>query len=145
MKIIFILVALAVSLTLPSCCEAGDWKFYVLGVDLDRIKEGGWSIVALGAVSSLISHRLGHMGYERIASDDTRGYGRAGFALQSAVGLALTSFKATRHTSFTRGWVGWTDLQLALEWDGDDFNYDGHRDYNFFCTVAVYNTLRTSF
>ena len=151
MKRLLMVVALLV-LILPVTASGGDWKIYILGVDLDRIKEGGWPIVALGAVSSLISHRLGHTGYERLDSDETRGYGRAGFIVQSIVGLALTSFKSTRKSSFTKGWIGWTDLQLALyhQWHKDwgdfgtieDQGGNRKRDYNAFCLIAVYNTFQ---
>lgn len=125
------------------------WKFFILGVDVEHIQEGSWAMVAAGAGSSLISHSVGHLIYS--GPKESVGYGRAGFALQSIIGLALTGFKATRESSFTKGWVIGTDLKLALyhQWHKDwgdfgtieDQGGNRKRDYNAFCAIAVYNTL----
>lgn len=142
---------------------ASDWKVYIMGIDLDIIKQKDWSMMILGATSSMASHTIGHMAYldlidhdylsdpEGLTPDENRRYGRAGFALQSIIGLALTGFKATRESSFTKGWVIGTDLKLALyhQWHKDwgDFSTieanggNMARDYNAFCAIAVYNTL----
>lgn len=133
-----------------------------MGVDLDIIKQKDWSMMILGATSSMASHTLGHMAYldlidhdylkdpEGLTPGEYRRYGRAGFALQSIIGLALTGFKATQDSSFTKGWVIGTDLKLALyhQWHKDwgdfstieDSGGNMARDYNAFGVVAVYNT-----
>ena len=137
-KCIFCILIILIPMLFPITASAGDWKFYIFGVDLDLIKERDWAMVLLGATSSILTHRAGHAGYlslrgkhyeivkerfhtpagyithEALNLDESRRYARAGFALQSIIGLGLTGFKATRKSSFTKGFVVATGLELAL-------------------------------
>ena len=169
-----ILVAFIILFSTPA--SASGWKVYIMGVDLDLIKERDWAMIGLGVGSSLLAHKIGHIGYlslsnkhfsvkgdrvfyssryiyhEKLAPEESRRYARAGFAFQSLIGLALTGFKATRESNFTKGFILMTDLELALyhqyhkDWgDFSTIETNGGnmaRDYNAFCAIAIYNTAR---
>jgi hypothetical protein len=125
-----------------------DWEFYFFGVNFKAFKESNWLMVTAGAVTSLLTHELGHALYLESQGKDWnflpsssglaittdnyltdkqyRNFGRSGFALQAGIGAILTSFDSTKHLDFTKGWVSMNVAQLYTyeqrkHDDGDDF------------------------
>lgn len=173
MKKLLLTLAIAIFLIAPVTASASDWKFYIMGVDLDLIKDKNWAKFTLGAVASITTHVAGHyiaagltdanmhqQGLREVVTDaqsltdsDHRWIARSGFALQSLVNTALTSFKATRKLKFTQGYTLMTLAEIStysMRWsDEGDFNYlrdnggNKGRELNAFCLIAAYNTFRT--
>lgn len=148
---------------------------YFLGMKVDSLRDYNWLQLTAGAVSSVLAHELGHALYlERSGKDwelrtsssglaiythddlsdgNCKNLGRAGFALQTAIGTLLTSFEKTRKSDFTKGWVGINSVQLYTynfrsHNDGDDFNMiergGGNPvfDQNIFAMLSIYNISR---
>lgn len=148
---------------------------YFLGMKVDSLRDYNWLQLTAGAVSSVLAHELGHALYlERSGKDwelrtsssglaiythddlsdgNCKNLGRAGFALQTAIGALLTSFEKTRKSDFTKGWVGINSVQLYTynfrsHNDGDDFNMiergGGNPvfDQNIFAMLSIYNISR---
>lgn len=141
---------IAVAILLQPCVSAAqsDWEFYFFGVNLKAFKDSNWLMVATGAVTSLLTHELGHALYLESQGQDWnlvpsssglaihtdnyltdkqyRNLGRSGFALQTGIGTILTSFESTKHLDFTKGWVSvnvaqfYTYEQRSHD-NGDDF------------------------
>ena len=166
MKTVLVILILFVH----SRASAGDYKFYFFGVDLDYLKERNFASVALGAVTSVAVHIAGHHAYAQIndiavhqrgskeyisgdtSESDKRGFALAGFAGQHLIGLLLTSFEATRHSDFTRGYVAVAALEtlsypLRHRNDGD-FNTSerngGNKnlEYGIFSLISLHNVFR---
>jgi hypothetical protein len=131
--------------------------------------------VAAGAVASILTHELGHAMYlelaskdwdlkvsssglaittpDRLSADESRGFGMAGFVLQTAISTLLTSFEKTRNSDYTRGWVGVNTIQLfsyrgRAHVDGDDFRMiergggDAEQYHSVFTMISAYNFRR---
>lgn len=130
--------------TQPSLARAG-FQFYFWGVNIKSFQNSNWLNVAAGAAASICVHELGHAlyletigksydfqtslqsGFSVHTNDDLtdtqwRNFGRAGFALQTLVGTGLTLFDKTRHSDFTKGWVGINALEV--------FSYQGRHNDN---------------
>ena len=166
-------VAVAAALIFPAGsaqAQVKGWDFYFFGVNAKMIKEADYRLVALGAVTSLAVHMAGHYAYAWANGMDVRQDGlcemisltenspkqirefmQAGFVLQHAVGLALTTIPATRQTDFTRGYVAfaWTETATypLRNGKGDLYysdKYGGNRDWEYaaFMAIATHNVLR---
>jgi hypothetical protein len=162
-------------LLLPGTCFAGGWPagwdFYFFGINTKMIKESDYKMVALGAVTSLAVHTAGHYlyaaaadmhvrqdGFKEIVSlsdnstKEIREFAQAGFILQHAIGVALTTIPATRQTDFTKGYVAFAFLETltypAIHQHTGDLSLsdnnggNGYVDYAVFMTVATHNVLR---
>ena len=90
---------------------------------------------------------------DHLSSDESRGFGMAGFALQTAVGTLLTSFEKTRTSDYTKGWVGANTVQLFTypirpHVDGSDFQMiergggDADQIHSVFSMISCYNFAR---
>ena len=113
----------------------GDYELYFFGVNIDSFNDCNWLHVIAGAAASLLVHELGHALYlesqeqkwnfelsassgmaitfsDSISQRQYRDFGRAGFALQTGIGLLLASIPASRGSDFTKGWVGINTVQL---------------------------------
>lgn len=155
----------------------GGTKFYFMGVDTDIIKDArarDWAYVGLGVASSFAAHAGGHWVFGEVfgvefeyrdfytkehvtnageySDSDARWFGRGGFVLQHSIGLALTSFEATRYSYYTKGYVGHAALQTwtyqfvdsdynDLKWL-DDHGGDGDLEWGIYSLVALHNVLR---
>jgi hypothetical protein len=142
------IVSAAILLQPCASVAQSDWEFYFFGVNFKAFKESNWLMVATGAVTSLLTHELGHALYLEAQGKDWnflpsssglaittdnyltdkqyRNFGRSGFALQAGIGAILTSFDSTKHLDFTKGWVSMNVAQLYTyeqrkHDDGDDF------------------------
>jgi hypothetical protein len=121
------------------------FEFYFFGLNMKSFQNSNWLKVAAGAAASVCIHELGHALYlesigksynfsasvssgfsvqtgENLADAEWRDFGRAGFSLQTLVGTGLTLFEKTRHSDFTKGWVGINALQV--------FSYRGRHNEN---------------
>lgn len=160
----------------PSVCRAeSDYEFVLFGVNLKSLKESNWLTLAIGGFTSYMVHELGHVLYLKSQGkdwevqgpnssglsvytsselDDTqwRNFGRAGFALQSGIGIVLTSFDTTRRWDFTKGWVMMNAMQMysynVREGDYNDFHLidrgggNGDLDRNMFTALASWGVMR---
>jgi len=145
--------------------------FYFFGINMKAIEKMDWKMVALGAVTSIAAHTAGHYVFaaskgldvklDGLSEDlekghsmnEGKGFARAGFLMQNAVGLLLTTFPATRQHDFTKGYVAAAFLETSLyafvPQKGGDLNESekhGGRmgvDYLAFTAVATHNLLRT--
>lgn len=167
------MVLIIMFLIMLSGTAHAQWDFYFFGVNAKTFKEADWKMVVLGAATSLAVHTAGHYlyaasndihvtqdGFKEIISLDensgreVREFAQAGFILQHAVGLALTTIPATRQTDFTKGYVAFAffetmtypavhrhegDLSLSNQNGGS-----GYADYAVFMTVATHNILRVN-
>ncbi|MCK9570043.1 hypothetical protein M0R72_13960 [Candidatus Pacearchaeota archaeon] len=151
--------------------HAGGWDFYFFGVNTKTFKEADWKMVVMGAATSIAVHVGGHYAYaaangisiyqdgcrEVIGPASTkqlREFNQVGFALQHAVGLALTSIPWTRQTDFTRGYVvaAWVETAVypALNHKQGDLywsnHYGGNSDYEYaaYMAVATHNLFRVN-
>ena len=169
MKNFFLVLSIVFIFAMPA--YAGDYEFYVFGVNLKWIKNSDWKMITLGAVSSVVAHELGHISYVKykgydckrdgldfyttgMKGSDLQNLGRAGFVVQTGIGLLLTSFEKTRHSDFTRGWTGVTAFQLGTypirynkNKKGDFHLIDkggGNADleYGIFSAITIHNLLR---
>ena len=61
-----------------------------------------------------------------LSKNQYRNFGRSGFALQTFVGAILTTFKSTRYSDFTKGWVGMNAFQVCSY---DRRNHDIGNDF----------------
>ena len=140
-----------------SCCfcigsasgESG-FEFYFFGQNLKTFQNCNLAELVVGAVASVAAHELGHALYAELAgksweleasvpsgfavhSNDSfsdreyRDFGRSGFALQTCIGIILTSFEQTRNSDFTKGWVGMNAVEASAykirpRNGGDDFD-----------------------
>jgi len=157
-------------------CGCGGTKFYFFGIDMDIVTEAkpkDWAYVGAGIVTSIGVHTAGHWlageiwgvdwhfenGYraehvdDHDSDSDLRWFARGGFVLQHSVGLALTSFEATRYSYFTKGYVGtaaigtwfypvmhnskYNDFKTI-----DDAGGNGDLEYAIYSTIALHNVLR---
>ena len=132
----FAVLIIAVAILLQPCVSAAqsDYEFYFFGVNLKAFKDSNWLMVTAGAVTSLLTHELGHALYLESQGKDWnllpsssglaittdnyltdkqyRNFGRSGFALQTGIGTILASFDSTKHLDFTKGWVSMNIAQL---------------------------------
>lgn len=168
------IIAIAV-VTQPCASMAqSNYEFYLFGVNLRTLKGGNWPVVIVGAIASIVTHELGHALYlesqgkdwELLSSSSAlsvytdnaltdrqyREFGRAGFALQTGIGLILTAFDKTKYLDFTKGWVFMNTIQLhtyGLRGHdiGDDFslikrgNGNGALEYSL-CSLINQNNLK---
>ncbi len=169
-------IILAVAIILQPCVSVAKsgWEFYFFGVNLKVFKESNWLMVAVGAATSLLTHEFGHALYlesqgknwdistsasgfvvrtnDNLQDSQYRNFGRSGFAVQTGIGVLLTSFESTRHLDFTKGWVGMNTAQLYTydlrgHNDGNDFeliergNGDKRLDYGSFVFITQKNLL----
>jgi hypothetical protein len=163
-------------LSYPAVVSAkGRFEYYIFGVNIRTFENSNWLKVAAGAAASIVVHELGHAMYleladkewelrgsysglaivtpDHLSADESRGFGMAGFALQSAVATMLTSFEKTRTSDFTKGWVGASTLQLFSytsrpHVDGNDFQMieraggDAEQIHGIFTMISGYNFRR---
>ena len=135
-KITLIVLVFFITAGHPIAARAqGDYEFYLFGVNIKSFRNCNWLQVAAGAATSLLVHELGHALYmeaqgkkwdfevsgssgmaitftDSLSPRQYRDFGRAGFALQTGIGLLLASMPATRGRDFTKGWVGVNSVQL---------------------------------
>jgi len=153
-----------------------DYEFYFFGINLKTFQESNWVKVTAGAVASVLVHELGHALYlqsqgkdwdlqsstssglaihtsETLSQNQYRNFGRAGFTLQTFIGAVLTTFEYTRHSDFTKGWVGMNAFQVCSyngrNHDiGDDFEMiergggNGDLELGAFYLISSYNLLK---
>lgn len=125
------------------------FDFYFFGQNIKSLQNSNWLKVAAGAVASVCIHELGHALYleangkswdfkasipsgfavytdDNLADGEWSNFGRAGFALQTLIGMGLTFFEETKYSDFTKGWVTMNVVQV-LSYQGrrhdigDDF------------------------
>jgi len=112
-----------------------DYEFYFFGQNLKSFRGCNLYKAALGAVASVITHELGHALYlelsgktwefetsspfglavstkDSLNNTEYQNFGRAGFALQTLIGLGLSTFEKTKHSDFTKGWVAMNAAQI---------------------------------
>ncbi len=130
------ILIIAIAITLQPCASVAqsDYEFYFFGVNLEAFKDSNWLMIATGAVTSMLTHELGHALYLESQGKDWnflpsssglaittdnyltdkqyRNLGRSGFALQTGIGAILASFETTKHLDFTKGWVSVNAAQL---------------------------------
>jgi hypothetical protein len=174
--LIFVVMLL---LTVPAQCRAGalpgDYKFYVLGMDYDYLKQADPWQVALGAGAAFAAHYGGHVAYGWIrgmsmrleglseiysrneTAADVRWFNRAGFITQGLIGLALTSFEKSRQWDFTKGYVALSLVETVSypvrfigSQDGDLHNIGNsggseHWEHAAFSALSLHNFMRTPF
>jgi len=148
-----ILVIFIIALLLVFCFDTADaqsgFEFYFFGQNFKSFQDCNWLKVAAGAVASVFVHELGHALYLELSGkswdvqtsfpsgfavrfddllDDRESvnFGRAGFALQTFIGMALTTFEITKRSDFTKGLVGMNTVQIVSYKSrthdiGDDF------------------------
>lgn len=141
---------IAVAILVQPCVSAAqsDYEFYFFGVNLKAFKNSNWLMLTAGAVSSLLAHELGHALYlesqgkdwdltasssgfavrtnNHLSDSQYQNFGRAGFAFQAGIGAVLTSFKRTRNSDFTKGWVSMNAAQI---WTYDRRKNDRNDDF----------------
>lgn len=120
-------IALMFCLFPPSLSHAGNWQFVVLGVNVNKLDEVDLKTAALGAVASIVVHELGHVvcaklqgadvgidilptpevTWEKDGRFDRAMFGRAGFALQTLVGVMLPA------GDFRTGWWAMETFESA--------------------------------
>lgn len=135
-KIALIVLIFSVAAGNPDVVRAeGDYEIYFFGINLKSFHNCDWLHIAAGAAASLLVHELGHALYleaqehkwdfelstasgmaitfsDSLSRRQSRDFGRAGFALQTGIGLLLASMPASRGSDFTKGWVGVNTIQL---------------------------------
>lgn len=175
-KVFKVIILTTILLAWVPNASAGDrYKVFIFGVDLNAFKDADWKKVAAGAVASVLVHELGHALYlesqgkdwemkisksglavqtdESLSEDQCRYFGRAGFLLQGAIGLILTSFEKTRRSDFTKGWIYMNTAQLwsypfRSHESGDDFamiaqgSGNPSSDLRLLSCAALYTTWR---
>jgi hypothetical protein len=132
---ISVLAALLIFYANMAFAQSG-FEIYIFGQNIKSFQNSNWLKVAAGAFASVCIHELGHALYlecmgkswnfkasassgfsvytdENLTKGQLSNYGRAGFALQTFIGTGLTLFKATRHSDFTKGWVGMNAVQIV--------------------------------
>jgi len=143
----------AVAILLQPCVSAAqsDYEFYFFGVNLKTFKDSNWLMVATGAVTSMLTHELGHALYLESQGKDWnllpsssglaittdnyltdkqyRNFGRSGFALQTGIGTILASFKSTKHSDFTKGFVSMNAVQFYT------YDHGGHDNGSDFALI----------
>ena len=159
-------ILLAILFLLVSCLpvQAQGYDFYFFGVNPKVLKNSDWKMVALGAATSVVVHTAGHYlyaaandihvrqdGFKEMISTrensarEIREFAQAGFVLQHAVGLALTTISATRQTDFTKGYVvaafaETVSYPILHQQQGDlitSDRYGGDRDLEYIGYMAV--------
>lgn len=144
------ILIIAIAILLQPCISAArsDYEFYFFGVNSKAFKESNWLMVTTGAIASILAHEIGHALYlesqgkdwdllssssglaihtdNYLTNKQYRNFGQSGFALQTGIGVLLTSFESTKHLDFTKGWVSMNVAQLYTygqrKYDnGDDF------------------------
>jgi hypothetical protein len=169
-------ILMGLILSYPANVSAkGRFEYYIFGVNIRTFENSNWLKVAAGAAASILTHELGHVLYLELAGkewelegsssglaiatpdylseDESRRFGMAGFALQTAVGTLLTSFEKTRTSDYTKGWVGVTTVQLFSytsrpHVDGSDFQMieraggDAEQIHSIFSMISGYNFRR---
>jgi hypothetical protein len=173
-KMLSMIIVAALILPCPGIAMAkSDFEFYFFGTKLESFKDSNWLKVAAGAAASVLVHELGHALYlqysekqwdfhaspssgfaiqttDNLSDTQWSNFGRAGFALQTLIGTALTTFEVTRKSDFTKGWVGINAVQvfsykLRNHEDGDDFKMidrgggNGNLEFSMFSMISAYN------
>jgi hypothetical protein len=171
--IIMFLLALAVFIQSCISATASDYEFYFFGVNSKTFKNSNLMMITAGAITSIITHELGHMIYfesqgkdwalsqspagfavhtdNYLTDSQYRNLGWSGFVFQTGVGTLLRSFKRTRHSDFTKGFICmnvaelWT-YELRPHNKGDDFasieRGGGNKDTNLGILALVnYNNI----
>jgi hypothetical protein len=175
-KILAASILVGLILSYPAVVSAkGRFEYYIFGVNIRTFENSNWLKVAAGAAASIVIHELGHAMYlelagkewelkesysglaivtpDHLSADESRGFGMAGFALQSAIGTMLTSFEKTRTSDYTKGWVGASTVQLFSytsrpHVDGNDFQMieraggDAEQIHSVFTMISGYNFRR---
>ena len=143
-----LIIALAIFLQPCVSAAQSDWEFYFFGVNLKAFEDSNWLMVTAGAVTSMLTHELGHALYlesqgkdwnfsasssglavntnNHLTDSQYRNFGRSGFAFQAGIGALLTSFESTRRSDFTKGWVSMNAAQLYT------YDHRGHDNANDF-------------
>jgi len=175
--VIALFLVAGIIFTIPVNANAqSDYEFYFFGINLKSFQESNWLKVTAGAVVSVLVHELGHALYlqtqgkdwdlqsssssglaiytsETLSKNQYRNFGRAGFALQTFIGAVLTTFEKTRHSDFTKGWVGINAFQVCSYKGrnhdiGDDFEMidrggsNGDLELGAFYLISSYNLLK---
>lgn len=175
--VIALFLTAGIIFTIPVSANAqSDYEFYFFGINLKTFQESNWVKVTAGAVASVLVHELGHALYlqsqgkdwdlqsssssglaihtsQTLSESQYRNFGRAGFALQTFIGAALTTFEKTRYSDFTKGWVGINAFQVCSyngrNHDiGNDFEMiergggNGDLELGAFYLISSYNLLK---
>ena len=175
--VIALFLAAGIIFTIPVSANAqSDYEFYFFGINLKSFQESKWLKVTAGAVASVLVHELGHALYlqsqgkdwdlqsssssglaihtsDPLSNNQYRNFGRAGFALQTFIGAALTTFEKTRYSDFTKGWVGINAFQVCSYKGrnhdiGDDFEMidrgggNGDFELGVFYLMSSYHLLK---
>lgn len=174
-QIHFIILCVALLIYPASAFADSGFEFYLFGVNVKAFQGSDWKKIAAGALASVVVHELGHALYlesrgkdwdfnmsysgaaietsDALSEKELRGFGRAGFLLQTGIGLLLTSFEKTRQSDFTKGWAYANIFEVwSYSWrnhdHGDDFELirrgGGNPDsgLRLFCAMTLYNTWR---
>ncbi len=134
-KTLTIVLCTFLILVQPCVSVAGsDWNFLFFGINFKSFNNSNWMMVTAGAVTSVIVHEMGHALYlesqgknwdlqtslsgfsvhtgNHLSDGQYQNFGRAGFAMQTGIGMLLTLFDSTKHLDFTKGWVSMNVAQL---------------------------------
>lgn len=165
-----ILLASCLLVLFSTSCFASDYKFYFFGIDGQWIKQSNYKLMAGGLASSLLTHVTGHylsaelLGmhiHQHGLSEDVQGHEsdsnmrwfmRSGFLAQAIIGTALTSFESTRYSSFTRGYITGSAIELfsypvRYQEEGDFHGIDEHGgnssvEFGLYSLVSIHNLMR---
>lgn len=173
-RMLSIIIVTALIASIPGLATAkSDYDFYFFGIKLESFNDCNWLKVAAGAATSILVHELGHALYleyagkpwdfkaslssgfavqtrAHLSDADRCHFGRAGFALQTFVGTLLTTFKKTKRSDFTKGWIGINTVQVYSyrfrnHADGNDFKVidqgggNGNMENVLFSAMSTYN------
>ena len=169
MKKFSLLLILLFSLSPCNQAVAGffqDFKVYVFGVDIELYKDKNWGLITLGALSSILTHEMGHYLSARALGKKSEIYiypegmackieddkafdehsavlfNQCGFMLQIGIGALLSATPGIKKSDFTLGWVSINVFQtysyeLRHPKDGDFNNIKKHNwDWENFSKIV---------
>jgi len=135
--VILAIVAIVFTMCSSPNANAGEldaWEFNICGINTKDFQDRQWHKIALGAVSSLAVHELGHIVVSELngsstsvrwdssgpivwsvsdkplSNDRLALYSAAGFISQTIVGAALVAIPKTRHLDFTFGFTSYSSV-----------------------------------
>lgn len=138
---IFFCAVLFIASMVSAPAHAQGFKYYFNGVDLAWLKDAklkDYGMMLLGHVTCIAIHELSHiaylekndikynyridfkhqtgvikLNYNKMTNAQIRRFNRAGYTVDTIVGLILTSIPKTNNTYFTRGYVATHSIGLA--------------------------------
>lgn len=159
---------------------SASWNIYINGVNLKWLKDAkptDYLLIGAGMISQWAVHETGHIAYLEMNDIDynfdcsfshlsyiegnitahsesrkqMRRFAKAGYIVDTAVGLLLNTFDSTRKTYFTKGYnmshsVGLIRYRFRMkEGDFQLMKDKGSNEETFYCSISAisaYNLLR---